>query len=100
MTKPRTTDQALQAIDDLFADAGLEHGTRSSASRAGTSGTSTKRATRIQVRPGLHCAPAMHQTMGTHETGGTVRFSLGAFTTQAQIDAAIAAVEQIAESKV
>lgn len=50
MTKPRTTDQALQAIDDLFAGAGLEHGTRSSASRAETSGTNTKRATRIQVR--------------------------------------------------
>ncbi|MBI3838948.1 MAG: aminotransferase class V-fold PLP-dependent enzyme, partial [Planctomycetia bacterium] len=24
---------------------------------------------RIQVRPGLHCAPAMHQTLGTHKTG-------------------------------
>jgi cysteine desulfurase / selenocysteine lyase len=54
---------------------------------------------RIQVRPGLHCAPAMHQAMGTHETGGTVRFSLGAFTTQAQINATVAAVDQIAAFK-
>jgi cysteine desulfurase/selenocysteine lyase len=54
---------------------------------------------RIQVRPGLHCAPAMHESLGTHATGGTVRFSLGAFTTQAEIDATVAAVDEIAASK-
>jgi cysteine desulfurase / selenocysteine lyase len=55
---------------------------------------------RIQVRPGLHCAPAMHQAMGTQETGGTVRFSLGAFTTEAEIDVTVAAVDQLAGSNV
>ncbi len=54
---------------------------------------------RIQVRPGLHCAPAMHEALRTHETGGTVRFSLGAFTTAAEIDATLAAVAEIANSE-
>jgi cysteine desulfurase / selenocysteine lyase len=50
----------------------------------------------IQVRAGLHCAPAIHRAMGTIERGGTVRFSIGAFNTDEQIDAAIAAVTNIA----
>ena len=33
---------------------------------------------RIQARPGLHCAAAMHERLKTVHTGGTVRFSLGA----------------------
>lgn len=53
---------------------------------------------RIQVRPGLHCAPEMHQALGTHRSGGTVRFSLGVFTTAAEIDATIAAVAELAHS--
>jgi cysteine desulfurase/selenocysteine lyase len=55
---------------------------------------------RIQVRPGLHCAPSMHRALNTDKTGGTVRFSLGAFTTQAQIDATVTAVAQIASCEV
>lgn len=55
---------------------------------------------RIQVRPGLHCAPAMHEALGTHESGGTVRMSLGPFTTDEDVDAAIRAVEEIASSDV
>ena len=55
---------------------------------------------RIQVRAGLHCAPLMHQSLGTLEQGGTVRFSLGVFTTPAEIDAAVAAVAEIAESQI
>jgi selenocysteine lyase/cysteine desulfurase len=54
---------------------------------------------RIQVRPGLHCAPAMHEALLTHKTGGTVRFSLGVFTTAEQIDATIGAVAEIASSQ-
>jgi cysteine desulfurase family protein len=54
---------------------------------------------RIQVRPGLHCAPAMHRWLGTHETGGTVRFSLGALTTSAEIDAAVDAIAEVASSE-
>jgi selenocysteine lyase/cysteine desulfurase len=54
----------------------------------------------IQVRPGLHCAPLMHRSLGTIDTGGAVRFSLGIFNTEAQIDEAIEAVGEIAASAV
>ncbi len=56
------------------------------------------RSYRIQVRPGLHCAPLVHESLGTHRSGGTVRFSLGPMTTAGQIDRAIEAVAQIAAS--
>jgi cysteine desulfurase / selenocysteine lyase len=52
----------------------------------------------IQVRAGLHCAPRMHRALGTIDRGGTVRFSIGAFNTPADIDAAIAAITDIAAS--
>jgi cysteine desulfurase family protein len=54
---------------------------------------------RVQVRAGLHCAPAMHESLGTHSGGGTVRFSMGPFTSEAEIDVAIEAVAEIAASK-
>jgi selenocysteine lyase/cysteine desulfurase len=38
----------------------------------------------ILTRPGLHCAPAAHRTLGTFPMG-TVRCSLGVFTTEADI---------------
>jgi len=53
---------------------------------------------RVQVRPGLHCAPLMHEALGTQASGGTVRLSLGAFTTESEIDTAIAALADIAGS--
>ncbi len=54
---------------------------------------------RIQVRSGLHCAPAMHRSLGTHASGGTIRFSLGPFTTASDIDAAVGAVRELASSQ-
>ena len=51
---------------------------------------------KIQVRAGLHCAPKMHQALGTLEGGGTVRFSLGPFNTAEHIETALEAVSQIA----
>lgn len=45
----------------------------------------------VQVRSGLHCAPEAHRALGTLATGGTVRYSLGPFTTAQEIDQAIAA---------
>ena len=50
----------------------------------------------IAVRSGLHCAPYAHRTIGTLESGGTVRFSPDLFNTPEEIDACIEAVEQIA----
>jgi selenocysteine lyase/cysteine desulfurase len=49
----------------------------------------------LMCRVGLHCAPAAHKTLGTFPEG-TVRFGLGAFSTMAEVEAALAAVEQLA----
>lgn len=48
----------------------------------------------IATRPGLHCAPLAHRTIGTLEQGA-VRFSFGYFNTKDQVNTAIAAIEQI-----
>ncbi|HVC93933.1 MAG TPA: aminotransferase class V-fold PLP-dependent enzyme [Pirellulales bacterium] len=53
---------------------------------------------RIQVRSGLQCAPLMHRALGTIAGGGTVRFSLGPLTTAGEIDAALAAMNEIASA--
>jgi cysteine desulfurase/selenocysteine lyase len=50
----------------------------------------------IMCRVGLHCAPAAHRTIGTFPVG-TVRFGLGAWNTVDEVDAAVAAVEQLAQ---
>ncbi|HEY5974964.1 MAG TPA: aminotransferase class V-fold PLP-dependent enzyme [Geobacteraceae bacterium] len=50
----------------------------------------------IAVRIGLHCAPLAHQTIGTYPAG-TVRISPGYFTTDADIEAVLAAVREIVE---
>jgi cysteine desulfurase family protein len=50
----------------------------------------------IEVRAGLHCAPMTHACLGTLPAGGTVRLSLGPFTTAEHIDAAVSAVREIA----
>lgn len=55
---------------------------------------------RIQVRPGLHCAPLMHRALGTLPLGGTVRLSSGPFNTPDEIDAAIAALTEIAAAAI
>ncbi len=49
----------------------------------------------VQVRPGLHCAPLMHQALGTLSGGGTVRFSFGAMNTTEDVDAALQAIAAV-----
>jgi len=49
----------------------------------------------IAVRGGLHCAPAAHRSLGTFPAG-TVRLSPGALTTPEEIDAAAAALAELA----
>ena len=41
---------------------------------------------RIQCRAGLHCAPRMHEALGTTAGGGTLRLSPGYSTTLEEID--------------
>lgn len=48
----------------------------------------------ILCRPGLHCAPRAHETLGTLPDG-TVRFAPGPFTTARDVDDALAAVGQL-----
>jgi cysteine desulfurase family protein len=48
----------------------------------------------ILCRPGLHCAPAAHRTIGSFPQG-TIRFSFGFFNTEADVDRAAEAVERL-----
>jgi len=50
------------------------------------------------VRPGLHCAPLVHRDAGTIEHKGLVRFSLGWFNDEEDIEQAMKAVTEIAGS--
>lgn len=54
----------------------------------------------IGVRSGMHCAPDAHETLGTLETGGTIRISPGYFTETEEIDSCIEAIRAIAEGEV
>jgi selenocysteine lyase/cysteine desulfurase len=49
----------------------------------------------IAVRAGLHCAPLVHRHLGTAPEGA-VRFSLGVYTREDHIDAALQAMSYIA----
>lgn len=49
----------------------------------------------LQCRPGLHCSPWAHRSLGTFP-GGTVRFSPGYFNPPEEIEAAVDAVRQLA----
>jgi cysteine desulfurase / selenocysteine lyase len=52
----------------------------------------------IETRAGLHCAPGMHRCLGTFDGGGTLRMSVGPFITEAEIEAAVAALRALATS--
>jgi cysteine desulfurase family protein len=53
----------------------------------------------IACRSGLHCAPLVHERLGTDAIHGAVRFGIGPFNTEEQIDTAIEAVKEIARSR-
>ena len=50
----------------------------------------------IAVRAGAHCAPRMHEALGTTDQGA-VRFSFSPFNTETEISAAIAAIEELSQ---
>jgi selenocysteine lyase/cysteine desulfurase len=52
----------------------------------------------IAVRTGLHCAPLVHETLGSFPKGA-VRFSPGPFNTEDDIDKAVAAMTAISRSR-
>jgi selenocysteine lyase/cysteine desulfurase len=51
----------------------------------------------IAVRPGLHCAPLAHRTLGTFPLG-TVRLAPGYSTTDDEIDQALVALRELSLS--
>lgn len=52
----------------------------------------------VQARPGIQCAPRMHETLGTLKTGGTLRLSVGLLNTETEVEAAIRALGELAGS--
>ena len=52
----------------------------------------------ISTRPGGHCAPLMHEALGTVEQGA-VRFSFSHYNTEEEVEAAIEAVRELAEEE-
>ncbi len=50
----------------------------------------------VQGRPGLHCAPRMHEALQTLDGGGTMRLSPGWFTTVEDIDRTCEAIATLA----
>ena len=50
----------------------------------------------ISTRPGGHCAPLMHEALGTVEQGA-VRFSFSHYNTDEEIETAIRAIRELAE---
>lgn len=52
----------------------------------------------IATRVGLHCAPLVHRSLGTGRAGG-VRFSLGPFNSEKEIDRAVEAMSVISRSR-
>lgn len=52
----------------------------------------------ISTRPGAHCAPLMHEALGTVEQGA-VRFSFSHYNTEEEIETAIAAIKELAEEE-
>jgi len=53
----------------------------------------------IACRTGLHCAPLVHEHLGTDKMHGAVRFGIGPFNTAEHIETAIRAVGEIASTK-
>jgi len=53
----------------------------------------------IASRTGLHCAPLVHEQLGTDKIHGAVRFGIGPFNTEDHIKTAVEAVKEIAESR-
>jgi cysteine desulfurase/selenocysteine lyase len=53
----------------------------------------------IASRTGLHCAPLIHEHIGTADIHGAVRFGIGPFNTEEHINTAIEAVKEIVEMR-
>lgn len=93
---------ALRAIDDviLYRCSSLDNHLSTismniEGAEAGDVGVMLDCDYNIATRTGLHCAPLVHQQLGTIDLHGTVRFSIGPFNTEDHVNAAIQAVREI-----
>jgi len=66
---------------------------------AGDTGTMLDVDYDIACRTGLHCAPLVHEQLGTAAIHGGVRFGLGPFNTEQHVNHAIAAVTVFAAAR-
>lgn len=66
---------------------------------AGETGTMLDVDHGIACRTGLHCAPLVHEQLGTDAVKGAVRFGVGPFNTTDEIAHAIEAVREIARAQ-
>ena len=98
------TDRLWRRLDEI---GGFQvYGQRDSARRVGTLSIRSEtlpaaelggildQAFDIAIRPGLHCAPYIHRSLGTFPEG-TVRVSPGAFNTEEEIDDLACALAEI-----
>jgi len=53
----------------------------------------------IAVRTGLHCAPLVHEGIGTTKIGGALRASLGPFNVEADVHRCIKSVAELASER-
>lgn len=53
----------------------------------------------VLCRTGLHCAPRVHEQLGTDKIRGAVRFGIGPFNTEEHIHTAVRAVSEIAAAR-
>ncbi|MBZ5496964.1 MAG: aminotransferase class V-fold PLP-dependent enzyme [Acidobacteriia bacterium] len=66
---------------------------------AGDAGTMLDVDYDIACRTGLHCAPLVHEQLGTAKIKGSVRFGIGPFNTEDHILTAVNAVSEIASMR-
>ena len=98
-----------RVIDTVLANPKFKlHGPKTAAGRVGTvsfsvegyspqeAGSVLDESFNIAVRPGLHCSPYAHKTLGTFPDG-TVRVSPGHFNTEEELAALLDALQQLAE---
>ena len=52
----------------------------------------------IATRPGAHCAPLMHEALGTVKQGA-VRFSFSHYNTMEEVDTAVTALQELAQEE-
>jgi cysteine desulfurase/selenocysteine lyase len=63
---------------------------------AGDAGARLEAGYGVITRTGLHCAPRVHEQLGTLATGGTIRFSIGPFNTEEDVQTAVRGVGEVA----